>query len=247
MRSASRPYGWHVQRVEDVNDLEALGPPRRGERRGPTRPSLIIVRSHIAYPAPHAHDTAKAHGAPLGEEEVRATKEVLGFDPDATFYVPDGVYEHMSSARGAARTSRPNGASGFDAWREAFPSWQRTGTSAARRELRPGWDEALPTFDPGRSRSSPPARPGEGHGGVQAVRADHGGRRGRPRRVDEDASTAPAFRATFAGRNIPFGIREHAMGAIVNGLALHGGIVKPFGSTFLIFSDYMRPPSGCRR
>ena len=126
-------YGWHVQRVEDVNDVEALDAAVAAAREDTARPSFVAVRSHIAYPAPHAMDTAKAHGAPLGEDEVRAAKEVLGFDPDESFVVPDGVYEHMSRREdGAAARGRLAGALRPLA-RVRSPSWPRTGTA-----LRPG-------------------------------------------------------------------------------------------------------------
>ena len=179
-------YGWHVQHVPDVNDLDALETALRGAAAEAERPSLVVVRSHIAYPAPHATDTAKAHGSPLGEAEVRATKELLGFDPDATFVVPDGVYEHMSLVE--------KGQALEDEWRERFEAW-RTALPSCRGGLGPGSDgEARARLGRGSAelRSGREAQAGDarrrlhGDGGLQGVHADHGRRRGRPRRVDPD-------------------------------------------------------------
>jgi transketolase len=233
-------YGWQTQHVADVNDVEALDAAIGAATAELDRPSLIAVRSHIAYPAPHARDTAKAHGSPLGEAEVRATKEVLGWNPDATFVVPDGVYEHLDlRAKGAQLEDEWRGR--HDRWREAFPELALDWERALAGELAPGWEEALPRFDPDKKVATraagakvmaafKPFAPTMVGGAADLVEST--------KTVFEGAGT---FSRTYAGRNVPFGIREHAMGAIVNGLALHGGIVKPFGSTFLIFSDYMRP------
>jgi transketolase len=234
--------GWHVLHVGDVNDVEALRSALMAAREETRRPSLVVVRTHIAYPAPSAIDTAKAHGAPLGEEEVRATKEVLGFDPDATFVVPEEVYEHMSLVeKGQALEDEWRGR--MEAWRAAFPELAEDWDQAYTGKPRPGWLEALPTFDPG-DRPKLATR-AAGAAVMEAFKPFTPTMVGGAADLVESTRTAfdgsGVFSQSFAGRNIPFGIREHAMGAIVNGLALHGGIVKPFGSTFLIFSDYMRP------
>ena len=234
-------YGWHVEHVADVNDLGALRQAFALARAETARPSLIVVRSHIAYPAPHAQDTAKAHGAPLGEAEVKATKEVLGWDPEATFVVPDGVYEHMS-LRDRGREAEEEWRGRFAAWRAAFPDlaadWDRT--QAGR--LVDGWQEALPVFDPADKPKL--ATRSAGAAVMEAFKPFAPTMVGGAADLVESTKTvfdgAGVYSADWAGRNIPFGIREHGMGAIVNGLAVHGGIVKPFGSTFLIFSDYMR-------
>ena len=234
--------GWHVQSVADVNDLDALEAALEAAADVHDRPSLVAVRSHIAYPAPHATDTAKAHGAPLGEDEVRATKEVLGFDPEATFAVADEVYEHMSRVDdGQALEDEWNAR--VAAWRAAFPDlaedWDQTRTGAPR----PGWAEALPVFDPADKQKL--ATRTAGAAVLEALKPFTPTMAGGAADLVESTKTAfdgaGVFSRDFAGRNIPFGVREHGMGAIVNGLALHGGVVKPFGSTFLIFSDYMRP------
>ncbi|HEY4897103.1 MAG TPA: transketolase [Solirubrobacteraceae bacterium] len=231
--------GWHVQRVEDSEDVDALEAAISDAREELERPSLVVVRSHIAYPAPHAVDTAKSHGGPLGEDEVRATKQVMGFDPDRSFWVDDRVYEHMSlkdSGAGAEREWRGR----FDPWREGFPEMAEDWDRAWSGEMRDGWREALPTFEAGESVATRSA--GQK---VMAAFAEYGPTMiGGAADLVESTKTvyegAGQFSRVHAGRNIPFGIREHAMGAIVNGAAAHGGIVKPYGSTFLIFSDYMR-------
>ena len=231
--------GWHVQRLADSEDLEALEFAIGAARAETERPSFIAIRSHIAYPAPNAVDTAKAHGAPLGEPEVRATKEVMGFDPDRHFWVDESVYEHMSLlAPGAAAQQVWH--ERFERWRLAFPElagdWDRAWAGA----LREGWREALPAFSPGEEIATRSA----GQKAMAAFSEYASTMIGGAADLVESTKTvfpgAGEFSSVHAGRNIPFGIREHAMGAIVNGAAAHGGIVKPYGSTFLIFSDYMR-------
>jgi transketolase len=231
--------GWHVQRVEDSEDVDALEEAIAAARDETERPSLVVVRSHIAYPAPNAVDTAKSHGAALGEAEVRATKEVMGFDPDRSFWVDDSVYEHMSLEDEGAASQREWRAR-FDSWREAFPDMAADWDRAWRGEMRDGWREALASFAAGDQIATRSA--GQK---VMASFAEFG-----PTMIGGAADLVEStktlyegggqFSRVHAGRNIPFGIREHAMGAIVNGAAAHGGIVKPYGSTFLIFSDYMR-------
>ncbi len=232
--------GWHVQSVEDSEDVDALHAALTAAREEGERPSFIQVRSHIAYPAPNAIDTAKAHGAPLGEDEVRATKEVMGFDPDRSFWVDERVYEHMSL--------RSSGAAAHAAWREREREWRERYPDLAEEwdgalagRLREGWREALPSFAAGESLATRSA----GQKTMAAFSAFIPTMVGGAADLVESTKTAfpgaGQFSRVHAGRNVAFGIREHAMGAIVNGLAAHGGIVKPYGSTFLIFSDYMRP------
>jgi transketolase len=235
-------YGWHVQHVADANDLDALAAAFAAARAETERPSLIVVRSHIAYPAPHARDTAKAHGAPLGEEEVRATKEVLGFDPDAHFVVPDGVYEHMSLVEKGQALEDAWTAS-VARWRERYPELAEDWDQAQTGKPRPGWHEALPRFD---HQQKPKLSTRAAGGSVMAAFQPFtptmvGGAADLVESTRTVFDGGGVFARTFAGRNIPFGVREHGMGGIVNGLALHGGMVKPYGSTFLVFSDYMRP------
>jgi transketolase len=235
-------HGWHVQHVHDVNDLEALEAALEAARREHDRPSFIQVRSRIAYPAPNAQDTAKAHGAPLGDKEVQATKKILGFDPDSRFVVPEEVARHMgASDRG--RQLEAEWAARFSAWREAFPELAESWDRAWSGKPAPGFEDALPTFDPDADGKIATRAAG---GTVMQSFARYvptmvGGAADLVESTKTAFEGAGQFAKHYAGRNVPFGVREHAMGAIVNGLALHGGIVKPFGSTFLIFSDYMRP------
>jgi transketolase len=231
--------GWHVQRVGDSEDLDALEMALRNARAETERPSFIAIRSHIAYPAPNAVDTAKAHGAPLGEEEVRATKQAMGFDPDKHFWVDARVYEDMSlRARGAA--AQQAWQARFEGWRAALPDAAADWDGAWAGRLREGWRAALPSFAPGESLATRAA----GNKVMAAFASFAPTMLGGAADLVESTRTvfegAGQFSRVHAGRNVPFGIREHAMGAIVNGLAVHGGVVKPYGSTFLVFSDYMR-------
>src|SRR5829696_156219 len=235
-------YGWHVQRVEDAKDLDALEEALKNARDEEERPSLIIVRSHIAYPAPDAVDTAAAHGAPLGEDEVRAAKEVMGLDPDVHFAVPDEVYEHMNM-RPRGRELEEEWKGRFAAWREEFPELAQEWDRAWSGKPEPGCEEAFPVFDKEETKKLATRRAG---GRIMNAFKNHvptmvGGA------ADLVGSTATEFKggglfgATHTGRNIAWGVREHGMGSAVNGMALHGGIVRPYGSTFLVFADYMRP------
>jgi transketolase len=235
-------YGWHVQVIEDVNDVDAIRAAVVAAQAEEERPSFIRVRSHIAYGAPNAVDTAKAHGAPLGEDEVRATKEILGWDPDAHFHVPDEVYEHLN-LREKGDELETEWRRRYEVWRATFPDLAEDWDLAWRGRPKPGWAETLPTFDPGEKDAL--ATRAAGAEIMAAFKKFVPTMLGGAADLVESTKTtfegAGTFSHTFAGRNIPFGVREHGMGAIVNGLAVHGGIVKPYGSTFLIFSDYMRP------
>jgi transketolase len=232
--------GWHVQRLGDSEDLQALEHALAAARAEAERPSFIAIRSHIAYPAPHAVDTAKAHGAPLGEEEVRAAKQVLGFDPDRSFWVDQRVYEHMSLREAGAR-SQAQWQQRFAAWRDALPEQAAEWDRAWAGELEEGWCEALPSFAAGDEIATRSASQQTMAAFAPFAPTMIGGAADLVESTKTSFEGAGTFSGVHAGRNVPFGIREHAMGAIVNGAAAHGGIVKPYGSTFLIFSDYMRP------
>jgi transketolase len=228
--------GWHVQNVADVNDLEALRAAIAEAQQVGDRPSMIIVRSHIAYPSPHKTDTAGAHGSPLGADEVRATKEVMGWDPDKTFVVPDGVYEHMNGvARGQALED--DWKQRFEAWSQAFPAERETWNAAWNGKL---GDWTLPEFTAGDEIATRDAGKTVMQAFKDAVPTMIGGAADLVESTKTEFTGSGIFSADWTGRNIAFGIREHAMGAIVNGIGVHGGCVKPYGSTFLIFSDYMR-------
>ncbi|HVM70098.1 MAG TPA: transketolase [Gaiellaceae bacterium] len=234
-------HGWHVQSVEDAEDVDALRAAVEEAHADP-RPSLVIVRSHIAWGAPTAMDTAKSHGSPLGAEEVAATKRAYGLDPELHFHVPDEVYEHMSTA------VKERGIEQEQAWEERLATWstmfpglREEWDADLRGKPRPGWIEALPTFEAGDDMATRDA----GKKVMQAFKPYTPTMVGGAADLVESTKTefegGGVFAGTHAGRNIAFGIREHAMGSIVNGISLVQGMLKPYGSTFLIFSDYMRP------
>src|SRR3712207_4416481 len=235
-------YGWHVQRIEDSEDLEALEDALANARDEEERPSLVIVRSHIAYPAPHAQDTAAAHGSALGEEEVRATKERMGMDPDEHFYVADEVYEHMNMVeRGRELEVDWNGR--FEAWREEFPELAEEWERAWSGRPEPGYEELLPSWDPSETEKLATRKAGAAamNAFKDYVPTMIGGAADLVNSTSTAFSGGGMFSSTHVGRNIAWGVREHAMGSAVNGICVHGGMVRPYGSTFLIFSDYMRP------
>jgi transketolase len=232
--------GWHVQHVHDANDVGALREATANAQAETQKPSLIVVRSHIGYGAPHAVDTAKAHGAPLGEDEVRAAKEALGWDPDKKFYVPDEVREHMNvTERGIELEDAWQ--KKLSAWSAKYPALREDWDQVHTGKPRAGWVEALPEFPAGEDVATRDA-------GAKVMEAFKrytptmiGGAADLVESTKTEFKGGGVFTATHAGRNIAFGIREHAMGAIVNGIGVHSGMLKPYGSTFLIFSDYMRP------
>jgi transketolase len=232
--------GWHVQYVGDANDLGLLREAIANGQAETERASLIVIHSHIAFGAPHAVDTAKSHGSPLGEDEVRATKEALGWDPEKKFYIPDEVREHMNvTERGIALEDAWQ--LKFSAWSAKYPALREDWDQVHTGKPRPGWIEALPEFEAGEELATRDV-------GAKAMEAFKrftptmiGGAADLVESTKTEFKGGGVFSATHAGRNIPFGIREHAMGSIVNGISLHNGMLKPYGSTFLIFSDYMRP------
>jgi transketolase len=231
--------GWHVQRVADSEDVESLTAALARAHDEIERPSFIAIRSHIAYPAPHAVDTAAAHGAPLGEEEVRAAKLAMGFDPERHFWVEESVSGHMSLAEAGAEAERDWQAR-FASWRKQHPVLAEDWERAWEGRLADGWREALPRFAAGEKLATRAA----GQQTMAAFSVYAPTMLGGAADLVESTKTvfpgAGIFSRVHTGRNVPFGIREHAMGALHKGAAPHGGIVKPYGSTFLIFSDYMR-------
>jgi transketolase len=232
--------GWHVQHVDDANDLDSLRESIRNAQGETERPSLIVIRSHIAFGAPRAVDTAKAHGSPLGEEEVRATKEALGWDPDEKFVVPDEVRIQMN------RTER--GIELEEAWQQKLSGWsakypglREDWDQVHTGRPRAGWLEALPEFPAGDEMATRDAGAKVMDAFKRYTPTMLGGAADLVESTRTEFKGGGLFSAMHAGRNIAFGIREHAMGSIVNGISLHDGMVKPYGSTFLVFSDYMRP------
>jgi len=233
-------YGWHTQHVEDANDMDALRKAIAAGIAEQERPSLIRVRSTIAYGAPNKAGTAAAHGAALGEDEVRATKEAFGWDPDKHFYVPDGVYEHFGTIARGAQEQR-EWEHRFRAWQDANPQLAKEWDAAWAGRPLPGIGAALPTYEPGKKLATRAAS-----GEVLQAIAPYlptmvGGSADLNESVKTGIKADDAYSRERACRNVFWGIREHAMGAAVNGMQLHGGIVKPYGATFLQFADYMRP------
>ncbi len=238
-------YGWHVQRVADANDRERLAEAIQNTKNVDDRPSLIIVESHIGYGAPHKQDTSGVHGEPLGAEEVKLTKRAYGWPEDAQFLVPDGVYDHFKSGIGArGRQARDDWEALFARYKAEHPQLAAQCEAIQKRELPAGWDKDIPVFpaDPKGIASR------DSSGQVLNKIAPN-----LPWLVGGAADLAPSTktRLTFegagdmqadnrSGRNMHFGVREHAMGSVLNGLALSK--LKPYGSGFMIFSDYMKPP-----
>jgi transketolase len=251
-------YGWHTQRVDDGNDVSAIEQAIRAARDETMRPSLILVRTHLGYGSPDKQDTFEAHGSPLGADEVRATKRNLRWPDEPPFLIPDQALTHFRQAleRGAQAERAWNNQ--LSAYAKALPDLARELEQVLRGDLPADWDKDVPTFPPDAKGIATRVASGKVMNAIAPrVPALMGGS------ADLDPSTFTAltglgdFEAaganahdrqgsegggwSFAGRNLHFGVREHAMGAILNGLAAHGGTV-PFGATFLIFSDYMRPP-----
>ncbi len=237
-----RAMGWHVSRVADGNDVAAIDAAISAAKAVTGQPSLIAIRTIIGYGSPNKHGSSSAHGSPLGEDEVKLAKQTLGWSASESFYVPGAALEHFRGAleRGAAAEAAWQRR--FEAWRAAYPAlageWQR----AQAGEFAPGWQAALPSWGEGDAVATRNA-------GGEALNALA---RFAPTMIGGDADLAGSTKTLIKGagntgpgqataRNLRFGVREHGMGAIVNGLALHGGIVKPYSATFFTFSDYMRP------
>ncbi|MGC8633169.1 MAG: transketolase [Candidatus Limnocylindrales bacterium] len=232
-------YGWDTRRVADGNDIEAIASAIDAARQDP-RPSLIAVRTHIGYGSPHRQDTSKAHGQALGEEEVRLTKEAYGWDPDRHFYVPDEALRLFREAVPRGEAWVREWEARLDAYRAAYPREAAELDRRLSRRLPDAWDRALPSFGPEQGQATRQAS----QAAIQAVAAHlpelFGGAADLSESNLTDIQDAGRYdTGDRAGRNIRFGVREHAMGGIANGLAYHGGVL-PYVGTFLTFSDYMR-------
>ncbi|HEX5423330.1 MAG TPA: transketolase [Bryobacteraceae bacterium] len=237
-------YGWHVLRVADANDIEHMERALKRFRGNTGAPTLIVLDSHIGYGSPHKHDTPAAHGEPLGEEEVRLAKRAYGWPEDAKFFVPDAVYEHFEDGIGTRGASaRRDWLDLFESYRTQYPQLAAEIEQMQKRELPDGWDRNLPVFPP-----DPKGIAGrEASGKVLNVVAQN-----IPWFIGGSADLGPSTKTLLTydgagdfqanspgGKNLHFGIREHAMTAILNGLALSK--IRPYGATFFIFSDYARP------
>ncbi len=250
-------YGWHTQIVENGNDLAAIDHALRGAQAERERPSLILVRTHIGYGSPNKQDTFEAHGSPLGDKEVKLTKQAMGWPLDPPFYIPDQALEHFRLALERGKQAEAEWNASFADYAKAFPDLAHEFQQAMVGELPEGWDAGIPIFPADPKGMATRVASGRVLTAICAkLPALIGGS------ADLDPSTHTALKAmgdfenpsdeagnlqgsagggwSYAGRNLHFGVREHAMGAIANGLAVHGGVI-PFTATFLTFSDYMRP------
>ena len=238
-----KAYGWHVPTVDDGNDIKAIEKAIRAAQKEKDRPSLISVRTHIGYGSPNKQDTASAHGEPLGAEEIKLTKENLGWPLEPPFLIPEEALKHFRQALEKGKAWEEEWTDRFKAYEKAHPELAKECRRWMSGQLPEGWDKDLPSF---------PADPK----GV-ATRVTSGAvltavAPALPNLIGGSADLAPSNKTfvkgeevfqggQYAGRNFHFGVREHGMGSILNGMALHGGLI-PYGGTFLIFSDYMRPP-----
>jgi transketolase len=237
-------YGWNVERVGDANDTERIAQAVEIFRRTTDVPTLIIVESHIGYGAPHKHDTSAAHGEPLGVEEIRLAKRSYGWPEDAKFLVPDGVREHFRAGIGQrGRELRATWLARMEAYRAEYPDLADQFERMQKRELPDGWDADLPSFP---TDSKGLASRDSSAKVLNAIASHYPWLIGGAADLAPSTKTRLTFEAAgdletenYGGRNLHFGIREHAMGAVVNGLALSK--IRAYGSTFLIFSDYMKP------
>lgn len=235
-------YGWHVQRVEHGDtDLDGLDRAIAAAKAETSRPSLILVRTTIGFGSPSKAGTSSSHGSPLGTDEVAATKRALGWDPDAHFFVPEAVRAHMGAAVDQGARAQADWQARFDAYAKAHPALAAEWAACMSGTLPEGWDTDLPSWPAGAQAATRSASSKVQQAIAKRVPWLLGGD------ADLGCSTKTALPGggdfdgrTGAGRNIHFGVREHAMGAICNGMDYHGG-VRPFASTFLVFSDYMRP------
>lgn len=235
-------YGWHVQHVPDVNDLAALNRAIDAAKAEKVKPSLIIVRSHIGYGSPNKLDTAEAHGAPLGAEEITLTKQALGYPSLEAFYVaPEALrHWHETAKRRADAQSEWNKL--YAGYKAAFPAPERELQRRLRGDLPDGWEDALPVFTEKDGNVASRAASGVVLNAIaKKIPELIGGSADLASSTNTIIKGEPSFSAAnYAGRNFHFGIREHGMGSVMNGMSLHGGVI-PYGATFLIFSDYMRP------
>jgi transketolase len=250
-------YGWHTQRIEDGNDMQAIARALQAARDETERPSLILVRTHIGYGSPHKQDTFEAHGSPLGEEEVKLTKENLDWPVEPLFYVPDQAFTHFRRAVDRGRHAEEEWEALFALYARSFSDLAEEFQRVLRRDLPVDWDVDIPHFpadDKGTKtrvasgkvmNAIAPRMPELMGGSADLNPSTHTALAGlgdfeAPQEAVGDMQGSAGGGWSYAGRNLHFGVREHAMGAVLNGMAAHGGVL-PFGATFLIFSDYMRP------
>ncbi|MFL5560900.1 MAG: transketolase [Gemmatimonadaceae bacterium] len=235
-------YGWHVLHLADINDLTAIDAVIAAAKKVTDRPTMVVMRTHIGYGSPNRHDSSKAHGEPLGVDEIRLTKENLGWPSQEPFFVPPEALAHCRATREKGRALQATWQNAFADYRSAFPADAAELDRRLAGKLPDGWEKALPTFTAENGAVASRAASGIVINALAAVV---------PELMGGSADLAPSnntmlkdidtFTAsTPGGRNMHYGIREHGMTAILNGMSLHGGVI-PYGGTFLVFSDYMRP------
>ncbi len=236
-------YGWHVQVVEDGNDIEALKNAVHNAKIEIRMPSLIKVRTHIAYGSPNKVDTAGAHGSPLGEKEVRLVKEGMGFDPDQSFVVPKEVSDYYLECGKKGTTKEQKWNEAYEAYKKEFPELAAEFELLSSGQLPQGWKDTIPVFKAEEGKIATRKASGKVLNAIApALPGLIGGSADLSPSTDTNLDKYESFTAEDrTGRNFHFGIREHAMGSALNGMALTKGII-PYGATFLIFSEYMRPP-----
>lgn len=251
-------FGWHTISLPDGNDMQAIEKALEEARQERDRPSLILVRTHLGYGSPNKQDTYEAHGSPLGEDEVKRTKENLGWPLEPPFYVPDEVLANFRVALDRGKKAEEEWNQKFETYQKKFPQQAEELLRAIKGELLSNWDEKIPTFNPedgpmatrvasGKTMNAFAERlPNLIGGSADLNPSTHTTLKGYgdfepPVWAEGDQQGSSGGDWNYTGRNLHFGVREHSMGAILNGLAAHGGVL-PYGATFLIFSDYMRPP-----
>ncbi|HVF38724.1 MAG TPA: transketolase [Gemmatimonadaceae bacterium] len=235
-------YHWHVQRVEDANDLDALDRAIVAAKEVRDRPSLIVVRSHIGFGSPNKRDTAEAHGSPLGADEIRLTKEALGSPSLEPFHVEPEALSHWRTMSERGQQLEEEWQRRYDAYKSAHPADAAELERRLRGDLQEGWEDLIPTFT--NENGSVASRAASGivlNAIAPKIPELVGGSADLASSTNTIVKGAPSISAeNYAGRNFHFGIREHGMGSVMNGMSVHGGFI-PYGATFLIFSDYMRP------
>jgi len=236
-------YGWHVQHVADVNDLAALDHAIDAAKAETSKPSLIVVRSHIGYGSPNKHDTAEAHGSALGTEEIKLTKQALGYPSQEPFWVAPEALRYWRDAAKERAKSENDWNRIYEAWKTANSGLAKELERRLRGDLPDGWEDALPVFTEKDGNVASRAASGVVINAIAKKLPElMGGSADLASSTNTIIKGESSFSAeSYAGRNFHFGIREHGMGSIMNGMSLFGGII-PYGATFLIFSDYMRPP-----
>jgi len=250
-------YGWHVQSIEDGSDIEAISKAITTAQDETSRPSLISVKTHIGYGSPHKQDTFEAHGSPLGPEEVIATKKNLGWPIEPMFYIPDETLTHFRKAIHKGVQLEAKWAANLESYGKTYPEFRMEWDRWVKSILPDHWDKDIPVFPPDAKGLATRSAGGQV---INAIASHTPSLVGGSADLNPSTNTALKGKGNFQypgsgdktlqgsisgpwgydGANIHFGVREHAMGSILNGIALHGGLI-PFGSTFLIFSDYMRP------